>query len=291
MSSKRILVVDDEQSIRDIFQTFLQEMGYNVVTAVDGLDALEKIAKEKFELYIVDIYMPRMGGLELISRLKELQPAAVIIVTTGYSGLDVDFRSIRQSAFMYLAKPIQPDELIRAVEAGLAQGKDSFTPKAEIPKEETAEPDKKPELQLLKGFTSEQILHFKSMGTLREYRAGENIPMDKEEGCTLFIERGVVRVYYNTDLVDILKEGDIWGEENFVVPSGQFTALRAQSDATVRHFPRKRIIEYFTFQEKGLTERFMLNIVHCMHIKWRRSMVRLALLGRKSDVGEDVFER
>lgn len=291
MSSKKILVVDDEQSIRDIFQAFLQDMGYSVTTAVDGLDALEKIAKEKYELYIVDIYMPRMGGLELISRLKELHPSAVIIVTTGYSGLDVDFRSIRQSAFMYLAKPIQPDELVRAVEAGLAQGRENFVPKAEIPKEESAEPDKKPDMILLKGFSPEQILHFKAAGTLREYKAGDVIPMDKEEGCTLFVERGTVRVYYNTDIVDVLKEGDIWGEETFINPGSSFTALKAQSDATIRHFPRKKIIEYFTFQEKGLTERYMLNLVQCMHIKWRRSIVRLALLGRKQDAGEELFER
>src|SRR5690554_850216 len=99
MNTQKILVVDDEQNIRDIFQTFLQDMGYNVSSAIDGFDALDKIAKESFDLYIIDIYMPRMGGLELISRLKEMHPEAVIIVMTGYSGLDVDFRSIRQSAF------------------------------------------------------------------------------------------------------------------------------------------------------------------------------------------------
>ena len=117
MSVKKILVVDDEQNVRDLFRAFLDDMGYSVTTAIDGIDALDKIANERFDLYIVDIYMPRMGGLELISRLKELQPSAVIIVTTGYSGLDVDFRSIRNAAFMYLSKPIKPDELIRAVEA------------------------------------------------------------------------------------------------------------------------------------------------------------------------------
>jgi CheY-like chemotaxis protein len=280
MSTKKILVVDDEQNIRDIFQTFLQDMGYTVFTAIDGIDALEKISREKFDLYIVDIYMPRMGGLELIARLKELQPSAVIIVTTGYSGLDVDFRSIRQSAFMYLAKPIQPDELIRAVEAGLAQSTEHKPEKISFASEDHADTDKQPEMLLLRGFTTDQVLHFKSMGTIKDYKAGDHIPMDKEDGSMIFVERGYVNVFYNTDLVDSLKEGDVWGEESFVNPGSMFTTLRAHSNVSIRHFPRKRLIEFFTYNEKGLTDRYMINMIQCMHVKWRRSIVRLGLSSR-----------
>ncbi|MDD3097980.1 MAG: response regulator [Candidatus Cloacimonetes bacterium] len=292
MSTKKILVVDDEQNIRDIFQTFLHEMGYSVATAIDGLDALEKVAIEQYDLYIVDIYMPRMGGLELISRLKEIQPDAVIIVTTGYSGLDVDFRSIRQSAFMYLPKPIQPDELIRAVDAGLAQSRSS-EPELNLSteKEDAQEPDKKPELLLLRGFTTEQIYSFKSSGTLKEYKSGMSIPMDKEEGCMVVIERGFVNVYYNTDLVDSLKEGDVWGEETFIHPQAVFTTLRAQGDVVIRHFPRRKLIDFFTYNEKALTDRYTINLIQCMQVKWKRSIVRLALSGRNVPINEDVFDR
>lgn len=293
MSTKKILVVDDEQNIRDIFQTFLQDMGYKVATATDGLDALEKVAIEKYDLYIVDIYMPRMGGLELISRLKEIQPDSVIIVTTGYSGLDVDFRSIRQSAFMYLPKPIQPDELIRAVEAGLAQSRESI-PDAHYQEEEeepVSEPDKKPELLLLRGFSTEQIYSFKSTGTLKEYKSGMSIPMDKDEGCMVVIERGFVNVYYNTDLVDSLKEGDVWGEETFINPQAVFTSLRAHGDVVIRHFPRKKLIDFFTYNDKALTDRYTINLIQCIQVKWKRSIVRLALLGRNVPIDEDVFDR
>ncbi|MBP7310050.1 MAG: response regulator, partial [Candidatus Cloacimonetes bacterium] len=58
----RIMVVDDEQNIRDIISEFLKEMGYAVTIAVDGLDALEKVAYEQYDLYIIDVYMPRLGG-------------------------------------------------------------------------------------------------------------------------------------------------------------------------------------------------------------------------------------
>ncbi len=293
MSTKKILVVDDEQNIRDIFQTFLQDMGYSVSTAIDGLDALEKVSRDRYDLYIVDIYMPRMGGLELISRLKEMQPTAVIIVTTGYSGLDVDFRSIRQSAFMYLAKPIQPDELMRAVEAGLAESRGKSPEPKVYQVEETSgpEPDKKPELLLLRGFSAEQVFSFKSIGTLKEYSNGSSIPMDKDEGCMIFIERGFVNVFYNTDLVDSLKEGDVWGEETFVNPQAVFTALRANSDVLIRSFSRKRLIEYFTYNEKALTDRYMLNLIQCMQVKWKRSIVRLSLTSRNTVLEEEIFEK
>ncbi|MCB5255371.1 MAG: response regulator [Candidatus Cloacimonadaceae bacterium] len=286
MKDYKILVVDDEQNIRDIFQAFLRDMGYRVSTAIDGLDALEKIAIDKFDLYIVDIYMPRMGGLELISRLKEIQPSAVIIVTTGYSGLDVDFRSIRQSAFMYLAKPIQPDELIRAVEAGLAQKHGLSSDKPPLAMEEQPESDKQPELLLLRGFSTDQVLQFKSMGMVKEYNAGDFIPMDKEDGSMIFVERGYLNVFYNTDLVDSLKAGDIWGEETFISPGALFTSLRAHSNSAIRYFPRKRLIEFFTYNDKGLTDRFMINLIQCMNVKWRRSIVRLGLLSRNNQADD-----
>ncbi len=282
MRTKKILVVDDEQNIRDIFQAFLRDMGYVVSTAIDGIDALEKISKEKFDLYFVDIYMPRMGGLELISRLKEIQPSAVIIVTTGYSGLDVDFRSIRQSAFMYLAKPIQPDELIRAVEAGLAQSTDKDLRRPDFSAEEAVDTDKQPKPLLLRGFSTDQVMRFKSTGKIKEFQARESIPMDKDEASMIFVEHGEVDVYYNTDLVDNLKDGDVWGEETFVNPGALCCNLRARTDVSIRQFPRKRLIEFFTYNDKSLTDRFMLNMIQCLHVRWRRSIVKLGLASRST---------
>ncbi len=280
MSTQKILVVDDEQNIRDIFQTFLQDMGYNVSSAIDGFDALEKIAQERFDLYIIDIYMPRMGGLELISRLKEMHPEAVIIVMTGYSGLDVDFRSIRQSAFMYLSKPIQPDELLRAVEAGLAQSAKLSQVKIETPEPEPVlgvSPDAEKSLQhyLLRGFSQDLTMKLLSYGVLREYPRGSGIPVDKEEGCMIFVDKGKVGVFCQDVQIECLREGDIWGEETFVSPKASFTDLIAQEDSIVRHFSRKQLIEFFSSCEKSLIDRFMLNLVQCMHLKHRRCVAQL----------------
>lgn len=280
MSTQKILVVDDEQNIRDILQTFLQDMGYDVSSAIDGFDALDKISQERFDLYIIDIYMPRMSGLELIARLKEVQTKAVIIVMTGYSGLDVDFRSIRQSAFMYLSKPIQPDELLRAVEAGLAQSIKVDQMKIETPEPESIlgiSPDIEKSLQhhLLRGFSAEQITNLLSNGVLREYSCGSNIPPDIEEGSMLFIERGRIGVFCQDVQIESLKEGDIWGEESFVEPKASYASLFAQEDSIVRHFSRKQLIEFLHTCDKNVINSFMLNLMQCMLFKHRRCVAQL----------------
>lgn len=276
MNIQKILVVDDEQNIRDIYQAFLQDVGYTVYTATDGFDALEKAAAEPYDLYIIDIYMPRMGGLELISRLKEIQPTAVIIVMTGYSGLDVDFRSIRQAAFMYLSKPIQPDELLRAVEAGLAKSLSGKQVVKEVTREVETESERSPQSILLHGFTQDQVLNFRSIGVLKEYPAGSGIPIDKDEGGLIFVERGSVTVFLGDTVVDVLKEGDVFGEESFVNPNTSFTMLMAKTDTLVRHFLRQRLIHFFSDSDKTLTDRYLLNTVQCMYVKWKRSVKALA---------------
>jgi len=274
--NQRIMVVDDEQNIRDIISEFLQEMGHKVTVAVDGLDALDKVAYEQFDLYIIDVYMPRLGGLELISRLKELQPLAVIIVTTGYSSIDVAIKAIRAGAYHYLTKPIQAEELLKVVESGLKHS--SELTESSSPATDTVPivPGKQGEL-LLRGFTSEQANDFRNLGIVEQYRYGDIIPLNEEKGSLIFIESGRLVVYHNKAVVETLKEGDIWGEETFVNPSSTFTVLKAQSEVQLRHFQRRKIIEFFTYNDETLTKRYMINLIQCMFIKWRRSMLRLEL--------------
>ena len=187
--SKRILVVDDEQSIRDIISEHLKQMGYTVVGAVDGQDALDLVEMELFDLYIIDIYMPRMDGLELMMRIKEIQPLAVIVIATGYSSIDIAVKAIRNGAFHYLAKPINAEELSKIVESGLSHSNEmeevgGISPASmEISKELI-------DLLLLKGFTSDQQMDFHQVGTLIQYKPGANITLDDQFGTMIWIESG-----------------------------------------------------------------------------------------------------
>ena len=275
--NKRIMVVDDEQNIRDIISEFLTEAGYAVTVAVDGVDALEKVAFEQSDLYIIDIYMPRLGGLEMITKLKEIQPLAVIIVTTGYSSIDVAIKAIRTGAYHYITKPIQTEELLKVVESGLKHSADLSEPLSGALEPSLIVQDKQSESLLLRGFTKEQARDFKNLGSVSEYQYGDAIPLDEETGSMIFVESGRLNVYHNGATVETLKEGDIWGEETFINPMAVFTILKAQSKVRVRHFRRKKILEFFTYHDETLTKRYMINLIQCLYIKWRRSIFRIGL--------------
>lgn len=277
MNNKKIMVVDDEQNIREIISEFLQEVGYTVSVAVDGLDALDKVAYEQYDLYIIDVYMPRMGGLDLITKLKELQPLAVIIVTTGYSSIDVAIKAIRTGAYHYLTKPIQADELLKVVESGLKHAADLGESSGTSGDATVPQSEKQSDMLLLRGFTYEQARDFKSMGSVVEYQYGDTISLDEEHGSMIFVENGRLNVYHNDTVVETLVAGDVWGEETFLNPNAAFTNLKAQSEVHVRHFKRKKIMEFFTYNEETLTKRYMINLIQCMYMKWRRSIFRIGL--------------
>ena len=126
--SKHILVVDDEQSIRDLCREILQDEGYKITVAVDGEDALEKLKDDYFDLFLIDYMMPRMDGFELMLKIKKRQPLSVIIITTGYSSIDGAVKAVHAGAFQYLSKPINPEELIDVVKKGLLYGESLFGP-------------------------------------------------------------------------------------------------------------------------------------------------------------------
>ncbi|MDD3234789.1 MAG: response regulator [Candidatus Cloacimonetes bacterium] len=277
MKPKTIMVVDDEQNIREIISEFLQEVGYSVNTAVDGLDALDKLAHEEYDLYIIDVYMPRMGGLDLIVKIKEIQPLAVIIVTTGYSSIDIAVKAIRAGAFHYLTKPIQAEELLKIVESGLKHAVDLGGSSPTLGGDSSLlHLDNQSDL-LLRGFTNDQITDFKNIGSVHEYQFGETIILDEERGSMIFVESGRINVFHNGAVVETLKAGDSWGEEIFILPDSAFTEIAAQSDVCVRHFKRKKIMEFFTYKEEILSKRYTINLVQCMYMKWRRSIFRIGL--------------
>jgi len=277
MNPRRIMVVDDEQNIRDIICELLQEMGYEVSVAVDGIDALDKVALEQYELYIIDVYMPRLGGLELIAKLKEIQPLAVIIVTTGYSSIDVAIRAIRTGAYHYLTKPIQAEELLKVVESGLAHASDLSEAATGSLETSAAPHEKQNDTLLLRGFTPEQVHEFRNLGVITTYQQGEAIPLDEETGSMIIIEDGWLNVMYNGTMVETLKAGDVWGEESFMNFNSIFTTLVAKNDVQLRHFKRKKIMEFFTYNDETLTKRYMINLIQCMYMKWRRSIFRIGL--------------
>ncbi|MEW6535632.1 MAG: response regulator [Candidatus Auribacterota bacterium] len=116
--SKKILVVDDSQTVRTLVSFILKSHGFEVQTAINGVDALEQIYRESFDLIVSDINMPKMDGLTLIKvlRLQEMyKELPIIVVTTEEDEQDKE-KGYQAGANVYLIKPTDPNKLIANVQ-------------------------------------------------------------------------------------------------------------------------------------------------------------------------------
>lgn len=114
---KKILAVDDERHIVRLVQVNLERAGYEVVTAFDGKDALEKVANEQPDLVVLDVMMPYMDGFEVLQNLRKnpsTRELPVIMLTAKAQDADV-FRGWQSGVDCYLTKPFNPMELISFV--------------------------------------------------------------------------------------------------------------------------------------------------------------------------------
>jgi two-component system response regulator HydG len=119
MNKAKILVVDDEASARSGLSKLLEQEGYSVVTAADGLLALESIAENAPALIITDLKMPNLDGMGLLAKLREQKLDIPAIVTTAFGEVSVAVQAMRAGAEDYLTKPIDFDALLLAVERTL----------------------------------------------------------------------------------------------------------------------------------------------------------------------------
>jgi diguanylate cyclase (GGDEF)-like protein len=113
--TSRILVVDDEQSLRIIISQVLSDDGHEVTVASNGEEALELFQNEPFPIVFTDIVMGDLNGLELLEKIKELQPETQVIVVTSHASLDTAITALRAGAYDYLVKPFEELDMISNV--------------------------------------------------------------------------------------------------------------------------------------------------------------------------------
>jgi two-component system response regulator PilR (NtrC family) len=108
---EKILVVDDEQSLRDVLSIMLKRAGYAVTSAMDGEEAIEFLNKEIFDLVITDLRMPKLDGMEVLKAVKSASPETVVLIITAFATADSAVEAMKQGAYDYLTKPFQVDEV------------------------------------------------------------------------------------------------------------------------------------------------------------------------------------
>jgi DNA-binding NtrC family response regulator len=111
----KILVVDDEEIVRESLSGWFREDGYTVETAKDAVEALNKMNQNRWDIYFLDIKMPGMDGMELHRRIREIDKDAVVIMITAYAAVDTAVQALKEGAFDYITKPFDPDNLSHIV--------------------------------------------------------------------------------------------------------------------------------------------------------------------------------
>ena len=118
-SEIRILVVDDEEIIRIGCKRILEDSPYTVDMAENGRVGLELLKKNSYDLVLIDLMMPQMGGLELLEYIPEIDPNLISIIITGFATIETAVDAVKKGAYDYLPKPFTPDEFRAQVHRGL----------------------------------------------------------------------------------------------------------------------------------------------------------------------------
>lgn len=120
---EKILIVDNEKSMRDFLSIVLKKEGYLVETAEDGDHALKCFEKDIFDLVLTDMKMPRVSGLELLKALKGVSPETVIVMMTAFASTETAIEAMKEGAYDYLTKPFQIDEVKLIIKNALERKK------------------------------------------------------------------------------------------------------------------------------------------------------------------------
>lgn len=115
-----VLIVEDDSATRHFLREVLKRNGFGVSTASDGSLALRRLSKQDFDLMLVDVWLPRMNGLELLSEVRQRPNRPIPVVMTSDGTPETMLKAVREEAYHYVNKPVQPEELLTILEKALA---------------------------------------------------------------------------------------------------------------------------------------------------------------------------
>ena len=116
----KLLIVDDEFGVRDSLGKWFHEEGYDIGTAESASEALTRMAEGRWDLALVDIKMPGTDGIELQRKMREIDPQLIVIIMTGYASVETAVLALKNGAYDYVTKPLDPDEIAHQVQKALS---------------------------------------------------------------------------------------------------------------------------------------------------------------------------
>lgn len=112
---KRVLIIDDDEDIIESLSELLKNAGYLVDTATNGTEGIKKSKENIYNVALIDIMLPDMTGIDLLTRLEEREPKTRKVIITGYASLDNAVKALNLGANAYLIKPVDPEQLLDVV--------------------------------------------------------------------------------------------------------------------------------------------------------------------------------
>jgi DNA-binding NtrC family response regulator len=229
MAGERILVVEDEEGMREFLKILLAKEGYEVSAFEDGESAIERFKDENFHVVITDIKMPGMSGMDVLAKVKDIDPSVPVIIMTGHGSMETAIEAVNRNAFAYLLKQARNDEIKqlvkKAVEMRVLQRENRFL-KQQLKKNLTDRPTIGKSQKIRQVFalvdkvaeTDSTILIYGESGTGKELVAREiHCKSNRSEGPFVSINCGA--------LPETLLESELFGHVR-----GSFTGAVKDKD-------------------------------------------------------------
>ncbi|MDD5687870.1 MAG: response regulator [Elusimicrobia bacterium] len=118
---KKILIIDDEKGIQDLFKFLLEPKGFQVFTANDGLEGVEMVKKDSYDVIFLDVHMPRMTGPEALKKIKQMKPNQVVVIFSSSSDPNFTFESEAKQlgAYTCIYKPVDISEILDIIDKAI----------------------------------------------------------------------------------------------------------------------------------------------------------------------------
>lgn len=119
MKKRKVLIIDDEVQMCDLFRKGITKEGYEVITALSGHDGIEKVKKEQPDIIFLDLKMPEMDGIETLGYIRNVDKNVVVIILTAYPSMDTALKAYYLNIYDYMTKPFSLDTVKKVIEKAL----------------------------------------------------------------------------------------------------------------------------------------------------------------------------
>lgn len=178
MSRPRVLIVDDDATVRFVLINTLKHQGYTINSASNGSEALKELEQNNYDLLLLDLHMSPVDGMEVLSQVRAKDPYLSVIILTAYSSVESAVEALRLGAFDYLFKPATPDTIRQRVKEGLQHRQQVLRQQTLLTKIETLR-------QTLNEITPEQVPPHPPEPNIRFARSGQLVIDNHHRQATL----------------------------------------------------------------------------------------------------------